>query len=83
MTARTYIRVPVSVTASKKVGGEDGLGLGAQEHRPAVRGPVGRRVDARVLEDLPDGGRGDLDAQDEQFTVDASVAPAAVLLRQA
>lgn len=58
-------------------------GLRAQERRPAVRGPLGRWVDAGVLEDLPDGGCGDLDSQHEQFTVDAPVAPATVLPRRA
>ena len=65
MTAGTYFRVPVSVTVSTKVAGEDGLGLGAQERRPALCGPVGCRVGAGVVEDFPDGGGGDLDAQDE------------------
>jgi hypothetical protein len=67
----------------EEVGGEDGFGLGAQEHCPTVRSPLGRWVDLRGLEDLPDGGRGDLDAQDEQFPVDAPVAPAAVVACQA
>jgi hypothetical protein len=83
MTARTYIRMPVKVTVSKKVGGQDGLGLRAQERRPAVRRPLGYRIDAGILQDFPDRGRGDPDAQDEQLAVDAPVAPAVVLPRQA
>ena len=63
----------------EEVGGEDGLGLGAQEGCPALSGPVGCRVDAGLVEDLPDGGRGDLDAQDEEFPVDAAVSPSTVL----
>ncbi len=64
------------------VGGEDGVGRGAQERRPAGRGALGCWVDAGILKDLPDGGRGDRDAQDGQLTVDAPVPPRAVLPRQ-
>ena len=35
------------------------------------------------LEDLPHGGGGDLDAEDEEFAVDAPVAPARILPCQA
>ena len=67
----------------EEVGREDGLGLGAQERRPGLTAPSRCRVDAGVFEDLPDGGGGDLDAQDEQLAVDAPVAPRAVLPSQA
>ena len=49
----------------EEVGGEDGLSLGAQERGPGLRGPLRRRVDAGLAEDLLDRGRGDLDAQHE------------------
>jgi hypothetical protein len=67
----------------EEVCGEDRLGLGAQERRPALGATVRCRVDAGVLEDFPDGGRGDLDAQDEEFAVDAALPPRSVLPRQA
>jgi hypothetical protein len=42
----------------------------AQELRPGSgRGQI--RFDAVPMEDLPDRGRGDLDPEDGQFTVDA------------
>ena len=37
---------------------------------------LGRRVDPGLLEDFPHDGGGSLDAEDEQFAVDAAVAPA-------
>ena len=43
----------------------------------------GCRVDAGVFEDLPHGGGGDPDAEDEQLAVDAPVPPRAVLPREA
>jgi hypothetical protein len=67
----------------KEVGGEDRVGLAAEEVGPGGRGPVGRGIDAGLTQDLPDGGWGDRDAEDEQFAVNASVAPAAVLSGQA
>jgi hypothetical protein len=42
----------------------------------------GAGVDARVGKDLPHGGGGELHAEDEEFAVNAAVAPARVLLRQ-
>jgi hypothetical protein len=59
----------------EEVGGEDGLGLGAQERRPALCGPVGCRVGFGVVKDLPADGGGDVDAWDEWFAVDAAVPP--------
>jgi hypothetical protein len=41
------------------------------------------RVDAGLVQDLPDRRRGDLHAQHEQFAVHTSVAPAAVFGREA
>ncbi|HEV8175607.1 MAG TPA: hypothetical protein VGP91_18360, partial [Actinoplanes sp.] len=37
----------------EEVGGEDGVGLRAQERSPGLRRPLRGRVDARVAEDLP------------------------------
>jgi hypothetical protein len=39
MIARTYIRWPVNVTTSKKVGGEDGFGLGTHKRRQGAGTP--------------------------------------------
>jgi hypothetical protein len=69
------------------------VGLGAQEVGPGCSGPVRCRVDSLGLEDRPDGGGGDLDAEamgyplleelGEEFAVYASVAPGGVLADQA
>ena len=40
---------------------KDRLGLGIQERPPGLPGPGGRGIDARVLEDLPDGRRCQVD----------------------
>lgn len=40
------------------------------------------RVRRAVVEDLPHGGGGDLDSEDEEFAVDTPVAPAGVLSSQ-
>jgi hypothetical protein len=37
----------------EKVSRQDRLGLGLQERSPGLLGPPGRRIDARVLQDLP------------------------------
>ena len=67
----------------EEVAGEQGIGLGAEEAGPGGGGALGCRVDPGVVEDLPHGGGGDLDAEDEEFAVDAPVAPARVLSCQA
>ena len=67
----------------EEIAGEQGSGLGAEEIGPGGSGAVGCRVDPGVVEKLPYGGRGDLDAEDEQFAVDAAVAPGRVLSCQA
>jgi hypothetical protein len=58
------------------------LCLRPEEGGPGAGRPVGGGVDAGVVEDLPDGGGGDLDAEDEQLAVHASVTPAGVLRGQ-
>jgi hypothetical protein len=62
----------------QEVAGQQGIGLGAQEVRPGGGGPFGCRIDSGFLQDLPYGGCGHLHAQDEQFAVQAPVAPARV-----
>ncbi len=67
-----------------EVGGQDRLGLGAQELRPARAGvPAWGWVDARGGEDFPDGRGRHTDTQCGQLAVDAPVAPGAVFPRQA
>jgi hypothetical protein len=58
----------------EEVAGQQDLGLGARELGPGAGGAFGCGVDAGVGEDLPHGGGGDRDAEDEEFGVDAAVA---------
>jgi hypothetical protein len=67
----------------EEVGGQDGVGLGAEELGPGGSGPPCRRGDAGCVQDLPDGGGADLVAESGEFAVDASVAPNRVLGGQA
>ena len=60
----------------EEVAGKQRIGLGAEEAGPGGGGALGCRVDPGLLKDLPHGGGGDLDPEDEQFAVDAPVAPA-------
>ena len=50
----------------EEVGGQDPLGLGPQEVGPGDRATSGCRVDAGVLEDLPDSGGRDDDTEADQ-----------------
>jgi hypothetical protein len=50
---------------------------------PGGRGALGLWLNPGLLDNVPHGGGGSLDAEDEQFAVDAPVAPAAILSRQA
>ncbi|MEV1023021.1 hypothetical protein [Streptomyces sp. NPDC050264] len=54
---------------------EDRLGLGLQESGPGDVRALGCRVDAFGLEDFPDGGGRQLDAEEREFDVDAPVSP--------
>src|SRR4051812_34633509 len=67
----------------EEVGGDDGLGLRAQQRRPGVAGALRCRVYASLFENLPDRRCGDLDTEEEQFAVDPAVPPRAVLPGQA
>jgi hypothetical protein len=66
----------------QEVSGEDAVGLGLQELAPGRAGALRGRVDAGVLQDLPDRGRGDRVAQARELDLDPAVAPAAVLSGQ-
>jgi len=83
MTASTYRRTPVKVTVSKKSQASRASAGGAEEAGPGGSGALGRRVDPGLLQDLPHGGGGSLDAEDEQLAVDAAVPPARILCCQA
>src|SRR4051812_28196267 len=65
-----------------EVDGEDAVGLRGQELLPGRFCAAGRWVDAGSLEDLPDGGRGDVVAESDEFALDPSVSPCRVLPRQ-
>src|SRR5262245_38283067 len=52
-----------------KVAGEERFGSGAREVGPGGAASLGRGVDARGLEDLPDGGGGDLDTKGGKLAV--------------
>jgi hypothetical protein len=45
---------------------EDRVGLRGQELSPGRPGPAGRGIESGVLQDLPDGGGGDLVAEADQ-----------------
>ena len=59
----------------QEVDGEDPAGLGVQELPPARTRAPRRWIDARGMQDLPDGGRCDCHAELRQFAVDAAVSP--------
>jgi hypothetical protein len=70
----------VDLGAVEQVSGEeiqrqDPLRLRPQELRPARPIPARRRVDAGILEDLPDGRRRHCDAQPCELAVDPPVPP--------
>ena len=67
----------------EEVAGEQCIGLGAEEAGPGGSGALGCWVDPGLVQDFPHGGCSDLDTEDEEFAVDAAVAPARILLCQA
>jgi len=67
----------------EEVAGEQAVGLAAQEISPGGALPFRGGRDAVLLEDFPDGGGGDLDAEGDEFAVDAPVSPGAVLSGEA
>jgi hypothetical protein len=71
------------VSTCRKAGGEDPGGLGVQELPPGRTRAARRRIDARGVQDLPDGGQCDRHAELRQLAVDAAVSPERILLCQA
>jgi hypothetical protein len=67
----------------QEVDRQDPGGLGCKELPPGRPRPARRRIDARIVQDLPDGGRRDRDAELRQLAMDPAVSPQRVLLRQA
>ena len=63
-----------TVSTVKQVHRQHALGLGAAEPPPGQRRPLGRRFDARPVEDGPYRAGPDPEAQAAQLTVDATVA---------
>ena len=59
---------------------QEGFGLGAEEGGPGGLCAPGGGFDAVFLEDLPDGGGGDFDAEGGEFPVDPPVAPLGEML---
>jgi hypothetical protein len=62
-----------------EVAGQDALGLGGQELRPALPGSLWGRVDAGPAQDQPDRGGCDPVAEPDQLAVDPPVTPAGVV----
>ncbi|WP_246107765.1 hypothetical protein [Saccharothrix saharensis] len=63
----------------EEVGRDDALGLGGEQFSPGRAGAAWRRVDAGVVQDLPDRRMGDPVAESSQFALDSAVAPPWVL----
>ena len=83
MNTRTYSLLRSTVSACRKAGREDPGSLGVQELPPGRARAARRWIDARSVQDLPDGGRGDRHAELGQLAVDAAVSPQWILFRQA
>jgi hypothetical protein len=60
---------------------EDRVSLCVEELSPGRSGAQGSGVDAGVLQDLPDGGAGDVVAESDERAVEAAVAPGRILFR--
>lgn len=62
--------------------GEQTVRLGTQKLRPAGADPPRRWPESRGAQDVCNRGGGDVDAEPQQLTLDAHVAPARILPRQ-
>jgi len=70
--------VPGDGVEVEQVAGEDRLGLYFEELRPGRSGPSRRGVDSGGVQDGPDGGGADPDAEADEFAVDGESAWGAV-----
>jgi len=59
----------------EQVAREDRVGMGPQELGPGWSGPSGRGVEAGAVEDGPEGGGADVDAETGELAVDGESAP--------
>jgi hypothetical protein len=75
MNTRTYSLFSSAVSTCRKAGREDPGALGVQELQPGQARAALRRIDARSMQDLPDGGRCDRHAELPQFALEAAVSP--------
>jgi hypothetical protein len=66
----------------EEVTGQQGLGLGAQEIGPRGGTAFGRRVDPGLVQDLLDGGSGDLHPEHQQFAMHPAISPPGILADQ-
>ena len=80
MTASTYRRAPVKVTVSKKSQASRASAWERRNLAQVVEVRSGAGSIPACWRICPHGGGGDLDAEDEQFAVDAAVAPAGEML---
>src|SRR5438093_561206 len=58
---------------------QDARRLSPQELAPVVLEPLRRRLDPRLLQNRPDGARGELDPKPDQLALDPPIAPARAL----
>src|SRR5690349_9175313 len=82
ITASTCSRAPGQGDCLEEVAGQQALGLGAEEIGPRGGTAFGRRVDPGVVQDLPDGGSGDLYPEHQQLAVDTAIPPPGILADQ-
>jgi hypothetical protein len=66
----------------EEVAGQQSPGLEAQEIGPRGGTPLGRRVDPGLVQDLPDGGSGDLYPEHQQLAMHPAVPPPGILADQ-
>src|SRR5438094_719761 len=82
MKNKTYSRFQRDRLDGQEVAGDHAAGLPAQELTPADLAPPRRRLDTLIAQNLPDRARRHPDAQADELTVDAPVAPLPVLARE-
>jgi hypothetical protein len=63
----------------EEVTGQQGLGLGAHQIGPRGGTALGWRVDPGVVQDLPDGGSGDLYPEHQQLAMYPAISSAGIL----
>jgi hypothetical protein len=79
IVASTYSLVPDRVTASKKSQASRASAWERRKIGPRGGTAPGRRVDPGLVQDLPDGGSGDLYPAHQQFAMYPAISPAGIL----